>query len=592
MAANKFATMLHRNTNKITLILVYAVLEWTLIVLLLLNSLFSYLIIKFADYFGLKRPCLWCSRLDHIFEPGKTKNSHRDLICEAHAIEISQLGYCLNHRKLAESRDMCEDCSSSSSSSSDEWSNKFAFFPWMKQIGMIQDGGHDDLDKEVVENGEESSKCSCCGVSLKDKFYPPCILIKPSWGVLDYAQKKNLVEEAGIDAQTDDGDHISDRSGSDFVAENHEDEQGIEENRGNQIVSDGDRSSGADGEEKILCREILADEDEQVNKVMEKEEEENEEAEEEDEEKKEEEKKEEEAIKEESLDFFFGEKPSELSKVQESSGKDLPAQHLEFYIGQEDCTLIPIESTSNESRTQLEFKVEAPGKSGNQDLILDFDMNVITQVEQITETWISSGETLDLLSPNKTIESAKFGESRSSFVFHGEQRDSETREVHKASITQATQIPTNDDEDGENDNGEAMAGGESDLDVHQGTFFHFIHCLRLLLSTLLILPLILIWCWFLGYDLAIFDLCFFFLAMYAASEDESHMQSSEIDAEVSIGTEIPDHEPIDEIQAEESQPSSYSCVQEDPSLSSVNLHTDDNHGKPQFPTVLIPMLKF
>ena len=85
MAANKFATMLHRNTNKITLVLVYAILEWILILpLLLLNSLFSYLIIKFADYFGLKRPCIWCTRIDHIIEPGKiNNNSCIDLVCEA-----------------------------------------------------------------------------------------------------------------------------------------------------------------------------------------------------------------------------------------------------------------------------------------------------------------------------------------------------------------------------------------------------------------------------------------------------------------------------------------------------------------------------
>ncbi|MCE3050731.1 Myosin-binding protein 2, partial [Datura stramonium] len=87
MAANKFATMLHRITNKITLILIYAVLEWTLIVLLLLNSVFSFLIIKFAEYFGLKPPCLWCSRVDHMLYHRKNKSIHRDLLCEAHATE-------------------------------------------------------------------------------------------------------------------------------------------------------------------------------------------------------------------------------------------------------------------------------------------------------------------------------------------------------------------------------------------------------------------------------------------------------------------------------------------------------------------------
>ncbi|KAI4386482.1 hypothetical protein MLD38_004412 [Melastoma candidum] len=53
---NKFATALHCSTNRITLLLVYALLEWILIALLLANSLFSYLILCFSDYFGLHPP--------------------------------------------------------------------------------------------------------------------------------------------------------------------------------------------------------------------------------------------------------------------------------------------------------------------------------------------------------------------------------------------------------------------------------------------------------------------------------------------------------------------------------------------------------
>ncbi|RZC58252.1 hypothetical protein C5167_005547 [Papaver somniferum] len=105
MAGNKFATTLHRNTHKITLILVYAILEWILIYLLLLNSLFSYLIMKFANYFGLKPPCLFCSRIDHVLD-SKTK-SYTDLICENHCNEISSLSYCSKHRKLTTDR-CCE----------------------------------------------------------------------------------------------------------------------------------------------------------------------------------------------------------------------------------------------------------------------------------------------------------------------------------------------------------------------------------------------------------------------------------------------------------------------------------------------------
>ncbi|KAL5538168.1 hypothetical protein UlMin_042790 [Ulmus minor] len=511
MAANKFANMLHRNTNKLTLILVYAILEWVLIILLLLNSLFSYVIIKFADYFGLKRPCLWCSRLDHIFEPGKSKNFHRDLICEAHATEISKLGFCLNHRKLAESRDMCEDCSSSSQMDGQEWSKKFAFFPWMKQIGMISGGD----DEHVVENGEENLSCSCCGVSLGNKLYPPCILIKPSWGVLDYAQKDNLIEQEGFDAHTDEGDH-SDQSRSEFVADHQEDELAIEENKGKEEELE---ENGSGSVSNFFCREFDAEEDEKLDLIMEIEQE----------------KEEEEPIKEESLHVSMDDQPCEQKIEQVSSSKDstseIPAQHLEFFIGQEDCTLIPVEIMASNT------KVEEKGSSGNLDVILDFDMPVQTQVQQVTETWHSSGETLELLSRNLSSEKTKlsevelidFSEDESSFVFHAEAGHYAAREFQQVAIAQATQTPLNYDTDDEIGRAiAAMERGEIELEVHQ------------------------------------------------AFEDDIHMQSDEFDAEVSIGTEIPDHEPIDEIQSQGIQPS-YPCEQECPSTSSADLHTEENH---------------
>lgn len=61
--------------------------------------------------------------------------------------------------------------------------------------------------------------------------------------------------------------------------------------------------------------------------------------------------------------------------------------------------------------------------------------------------------------------------------------------------------------------------------------------------------------------------------------DLSH--NDEIDAEVSIGTEIPDQEENDEVQSAQELLYSYTCEQEDPSTSSANLHDCDHHGKPQ-----------
>ncbi|XP_072972083.1 myosin-binding protein 3-like isoform X1 [Typha angustifolia] len=176
MGANKFATMLHRNTHRMAVILVYTVLEWILIALLLLNGLFSYLIYKFASFFGLKPPCVFCSRVDHLFEPDEGRRGYRNLLCDAHAVEVSKLGYCSNHRRLAEAGDMCEDCSSSRPAGSDR---AVAVLSWMKRSEM----------------GEKDLRCSCCRVALESEFYSPYFLLKPSWGSLDYTQKGSLVDD-------------------------------------------------------------------------------------------------------------------------------------------------------------------------------------------------------------------------------------------------------------------------------------------------------------------------------------------------------------------------------------------------------------
>ncbi|KAH9609388.1 hypothetical protein KSS87_012183 [Heliosperma pusillum] len=158
MATAKFATFLHKRSNKITRLLIYVVLEWTLIILLLLNSLFSYLILKFALYFGLKQPCLFCSRLDHHFDSQKTtKNnlsSYTKFICEQHATEISKIGYCSSHRKLFESKIVCDGCCSSSQQ------HDAPLFKWMKEIGIVE---------QVEDEKGSIKKCCCCDGIINPK---------------------------------------------------------------------------------------------------------------------------------------------------------------------------------------------------------------------------------------------------------------------------------------------------------------------------------------------------------------------------------------------------------------------------------------
>ncbi|PWA67190.1 Zein-binding domain-containing protein [Artemisia annua] len=216
MATNKFATMLHKNTNKITLVLIYAVLEWTLILLLLLNSLFSYLIIKYARFFGLKPPCLWCIRLDRFFEP-KNKNSHREYLCEFHSKEISQLGFCSKHRKLAESNELCEDCSDGLA----EKSKSFVFSK-AKKIDFVE--------SKEENKAEVCVKCSCCGVEFVRKSFDDSsyFVINPSWDFISLSKN---------------GNSVLDLIGSDLVSDNLEEKtedekQGKTEETGDEIIKD------------------------------------------------------------------------------------------------------------------------------------------------------------------------------------------------------------------------------------------------------------------------------------------------------------------------------------------------------------------
>ncbi|XP_051148402.1 myosin-binding protein 2-like [Andrographis paniculata] len=197
MAANRFATMVHRNSNKITLILIYAVLEWILIVLLLLNSLFSYLILKFAEYFGLKPPCPWCTRIDHVINPSrKEENSQRDNLCEVHAREVSELGFCANHRKLVDSRLMCDDCSSSRT----ELLQSSKDFGPLKRLGAVSENG-----------GEVNFNCSCCGVALSNNYnrkYSSYSLVRTS--SYDALDKGNLIDYDDSDnVVVDDCNHVA-----------------------------------------------------------------------------------------------------------------------------------------------------------------------------------------------------------------------------------------------------------------------------------------------------------------------------------------------------------------------------------------------
>lgn len=91
------------NSQSLTTALASAMLEWLLMFLLLIDAIFSYVIIKFAHGCKLQVPCLICSRLDHVF--GKEKKGYYwDLICTNHKSEMSSLVLFHAHSKKGSKR--------------------------------------------------------------------------------------------------------------------------------------------------------------------------------------------------------------------------------------------------------------------------------------------------------------------------------------------------------------------------------------------------------------------------------------------------------------------------------------------------------
>lgn len=170
MKANKFAFMLYQNkTPKTTILLIYTLLEWALIALLLMNGVFYYLIDRFANFFGLEPPCIFCSRVDHMFGP---KKSYKDLMCDAHTKDVSKYGFCLNHRNLAMASEMSEDCASSRPL-------EINVLNWMKRI----------------EAGEKDLSCSFCNVMLESKLYTPFLAIGNEFDVVKEAKDRYMDDE-------------------------------------------------------------------------------------------------------------------------------------------------------------------------------------------------------------------------------------------------------------------------------------------------------------------------------------------------------------------------------------------------------------
>lgn len=168
-----FRRFVEQRWGKFAHFVVYAVLEWLMIILLFIDGFLAFLANEYAKFFELKTPCLLCNRIDHLLMCRNPNFYYNDAICEAHKRDVSSLAYCHVHRKLSDLRSMCEGCLLSYATEKESDSDA------SKSLAGIMDADHrinnfkslagrrDDVVPVEKINGSE--RCSCCAEPLKGR---------------------------------------------------------------------------------------------------------------------------------------------------------------------------------------------------------------------------------------------------------------------------------------------------------------------------------------------------------------------------------------------------------------------------------------
>ncbi|GFP79970.1 hypothetical protein PHJA_000140400 [Phtheirospermum japonicum] len=161
MPVRPFKSVLEQKLGKFPQLLIYAVLEWVMIILLFIDGLLAFVSNEFANYFDLRIPCLLCTRIDHVLVQRNSSFYYNDSICETHKKGISSLAYCHAHRKLSDIRSMCQSCLLSFATEKDCDCERYKSL-----VGML----HKDAECLAKKDDyKEMLKCSCCGETLKSK---------------------------------------------------------------------------------------------------------------------------------------------------------------------------------------------------------------------------------------------------------------------------------------------------------------------------------------------------------------------------------------------------------------------------------------
>ncbi|KAK9090571.1 hypothetical protein Sjap_023748 [Stephania japonica] len=177
MESESIKGSMEQKLGKLPCFLAYAVIEWVLIILLFIDGLIVFVTNEFARYFGLRIPCLLCTRIDHVLVHRDPGFYYNDSICEVHRKNVSSLAYCHVHQRLSDIRMMCEGCLLSFAT--ENKSNSETYQSLVGILGAdlecsVEDDHKIHLrlpaeEKNVQAEKSDIHRCSCCGEPLRMK---------------------------------------------------------------------------------------------------------------------------------------------------------------------------------------------------------------------------------------------------------------------------------------------------------------------------------------------------------------------------------------------------------------------------------------
>ncbi|XP_008239682.1 PREDICTED: probable myosin-binding protein 5 isoform X1 [Prunus mume] len=183
MAKRSFTRYVEQELGKLPHFVIYALLEWMLIILLFIDGFLAFAANEFAKFFELRIPCWLCTRIDHILVHRDQDFYYNDSICEAHRKDVSYLAYCHNHKKLSDIRKMCEACLLSFATEKESDCDTYKSLVGILHKDLecfVEDDYHQiQLSVPAARTWEEAAgqvensgsivqvSCSCCGVPLK-----------------------------------------------------------------------------------------------------------------------------------------------------------------------------------------------------------------------------------------------------------------------------------------------------------------------------------------------------------------------------------------------------------------------------------------